>query len=191
MCQRTIRLIVTLFTLALASAGFALAQSSTSLEALKIPIGKTPPANDWQIAQQVGSSKGKLLVVTLDQPQRRQACRIQAFTLEKLVCSRAIGGPRTYLPQQVVALILPGDGGYRLRAILELNGGLGAAIWGTVVLAATCPACAAATAFVAFVLFSFAGAISYTDDQPERLLYLAPGQQLSGKFRFVEPLLVP
>jgi hypothetical protein len=191
MCQRTIRLIVTLFTLALASAGFALAQSSTSLEALKIPTGKTPPANDWQIAQQVGSSKGKLLVVTLDQPQRRQACRIQAFTLEKLVCSRAIGGPRTYLPQQVVALILPGDGGYRLRAMLELNGGLGAAIWGTVVLAATCPACAAATAFVAFVLFSFAGAISYTDDQPERLLYLAPGQQLSGKFRFVEPLLVP
>ena len=66
------------------------------------------------------------------------------------------------------------------------NGGMGAAIWGTVVLAATCPACAVGTGIVAFVLFGFAGAIAFTDDQPDRLLYLAPGQQLSRKLGYID-----
>jgi len=181
MPQRTIRSILTLFTLALVSATIALAQSSTSSEA---PL--TPTRNNWQIAQSVGSSKGKLFVVTLDQPSRRQTCHIQSFTVDKLVCSRAIGGPRTYLQQQIVALILPGDGDLKLRLVLGINGGLAVAIWGTVVLAATCPPCAVATGIVAFALFSAAGAILYGDDQPDRLLYLAPGQQLTGKLSFVQ-----
>jgi hypothetical protein len=178
---RTIRHIFTLFALALVCATVTRAQSPTSTGALLVP-----PYNTWQVAQQVGSSKGKLFVVTLDQPNRRQTCRIQSFTRDKLVCSRALGGPRTYLPQQVVALILPGDGALKLRLMLGLNGGLGAAIWGTVVLAAACPACAVATGIAAFFCFGAAGAIGMGDDQPDRLLYLAPGQQLSGKLGFVQ-----
>jgi hypothetical protein len=182
MCQRTIRSILTLFVVAIVSSTVVLAQSSTST--IEIPTISTK--NSWPAAQSVGSPKGKLFVVTADQPQRRQPCRIQSFTLDKLVCSRVIGGPRTYLPQQVLALILPGDDGIRLRLVFGLNGGLGAAIWGTVVLAAACPACAVATGIAALLFFSAAGAVLYVDDQPNRLLYLAPGQQLSRKLGYVE-----
>ncbi len=159
MSQRTIRSVLILFALALVSATFTRAQSSTSSE---VPV--IPTRNNWQIAQSVGSSEGKLFVVTLDQPSRRQTCHIQSFTPDKLVCSRAIGGPRTYLPQQIVALILRGDGDLKLRLVLGLNGGLAAAIWGTVVLAAICPACAVATGIVALLLFGAAGAILIGDD---------------------------
>jgi len=48
-------------------------------------------------------------------------------------------GPRTYLRQQIVGIVLSGDHGLKLRPLLGLNGGLAAAIWGTVVLAATLP----------------------------------------------------
>jgi hypothetical protein len=181
MPQRSIRSILILFALALVSATIALAQSSTSSEAPVIPT-----RNNWQIAQSVGSSKGKLFVVTLDQPTRKQTCRIQSFTADKLVCSRATGGPRTYLPQQVVALILPGDNALKLRLMLGFNGGLAVAIWGTVVLAATCPACAVATGIVALLFFGAAGAVLIGGDEPNRLLYLAPGQQLSDKLGFVQ-----
>lgn len=181
MPQRIIRSILTLFAPALVSATIALAQSPISPEAPAITT-----SNTWQVAQSVGFSKGKLFVVTLDQPHRRQTCRIQSFAMEKLVCSRAIGGPRTYLPQQVIALIIPGDDDLKLRLVLGLNGGLAAAIWGTVVLAATCPACAVVTGIVALLLLGAAGAVLIGDDQPDRLLYLAPGQQLTGKLRFVQ-----
>ena len=156
----------------------------TSSETFVIPINT---GNTWQVAQSVGPSKGKIFVVTLGQPERRQTCHIRSFTLDKLVCARAIGAPRTYLPRQVLALILPGDGGFKLRFVLLANGGLGAAIWGTVVLAATCPVCAAATGIAAFFFFGAAGAVLIGDDQPEHLLYLAPGQQLTGKLRSVQP----
>ena len=181
MPQRTVRPILTLLALALVSATAGFAQSPTSSGPLL-----APPYNTWQVAQQVGSSKGKLFVVTLDQPTRRQACRVRSFTRDKLVCSRAIGGPRTYLPQQVVALILPGDGALKLRVMLGLNAGIGGAIWGTVALAAACPACAVATGIVALVLFCAAGAIGMGDEQSDRLLYLAPSQQLSRKLGYVE-----
>lgn len=177
MLQQTVRRVLTLFALALVSATVSLAQSPTSPKAV---------ATAWEIAQQVGSSKGKLFVVTLDQPQRRQTCHVQSFTLDKLVCSHAIGDPRTYLPQQVAALILPGDGALKLQLVLGFNGGLGAAIWGTVVLAATCPVCAVATGIAALLFFGAAGAVLIGDDQPDRLIYLAPGQQLSGKLGHVQ-----
>jgi hypothetical protein len=181
MSRRTIRSIVTFLALALVSAIIAFAQSAISVE---VPIATA--SNTWQFAQAISSSKRKLFVVTFDQPNRRQTCHVQSFTQDKLVCSRAIGGPRTWPPKQVVALILPGDDELRLRVILGLNGGMGAAIWGTVVLAAACPACAVATGIAAFLLFGAAGAILISDDQPDRLLYLAPGQKLSGKLGFVQ-----
>ncbi len=182
MPQRMIRRVLILSALAIASSTVSLAQSLTAPQAPAIPA-----RNTWQVAQSAGPSKGKLFVVTVDQPQRRQTCHIQSFSVDKLVCSRAIGGPRTYLPQQVVALILPGDGHLKLEVLLGLNGGIGAAVWGTVVLAATCPACAVATGIVAFLLFDAAGAIAIGDDQPDRLLYLASGQQLTRKLGSVQP----
>lgn len=181
MPQRFIRSILVLFALALVSATIVLAQSPNSSE---VPV--IPTRNNWQIAQSVGSSKGKLFVVTADQPNRKQTCHIQSFTIDKLVCSRAIGGSRTYLPPQIVALILPGDGDLKLRLVLGFNVGLGAAILGTVVLVATCPVCAVATSIASLFFFGAAGAILYGDDQPNRLLYLAPGQQLSGKLGYVQ-----
>jgi hypothetical protein len=140
----------------------------------------------WEIAQARSSSTHRLFVVTFDQPYRRQACHVQSFTPEKLVCSRAMGGPRTYLREQVVALILPGDGHLKMWVMLGLNGSMGAAIWGSIVLAAACPACAAATAFAALYFFSGAVATLASDDAPNRLLYLAPGRELSRKLGYVK-----
>jgi hypothetical protein len=181
MFQGTIRQIFTVLAIALVSASISRAQSTTSPDVLAIPA-----RNAWHVAQQAGPSQGKLFVVTLDQPQHRKACHIQSFTSDKLVCSRAIGGTHTYLPQQVLALILPGDDGLKIRLVLGFNVGLGAAVWGTVVLAATCPVCAVATSIVALFFFGAAGATLIGDDQPDRLLYLAPGQHLSGKLGYVQ-----
>ena len=169
--------VIALVVLAAVSATAAVAQSTTTFE---IP-GNTAN-NNWQVTP----AKGKLFVVTLDQPNRRQSCHFQSITPDELVCSRVIGGPRTYLRQQVVALILPGDGGSKLPFVLGFNGAGAAAIWGTVVLAATCPICAAATGIAALLIFGAAGAVLIADDQPEHLLYLASGQQLSGKLGYVE-----
>jgi len=179
MTQRIAR---TLFTAALVSATIAAAQSATSK--IEIPVATH---ESWQAAQLTGPSKGKLVIVTLDRPRRRQTCHVQSFTPDKLVCSRAIGGPRTYRPEQVLALILPGDDHLKLPLWLGFNGGLGVAIWGTVVLAAACPACAVGTGIAALICFGAAGAIAYADDRPDRLLYLAPGRELSGKLGQVQP----
>jgi hypothetical protein len=174
--QRVVRRVITPVVLVAVSATVAVAQSTI----FEIPVNTAN--NTWQVTP----AKGKLFVVTLDQPIRRQSCHFQSITPDKLVCSRAIGGPRTYLRQQVVALILPGDGGSKLPFVLGFNGAGAAAIWGTVVLAATCPICAAATGIAALLIFGAAGAVLIADDQPDHLLYLAPGQQLSGKLGYVQ-----
>jgi hypothetical protein len=185
MSQRTVRRVFTLFALAVVTASIALAQSSTSLKTLVVP-----PRNTWEIAQSVGSSKGTLFVVTQDQPHHRQTCHMRSYTADELVCSRAIGGPRTYLRQQVVALILPGDQHLKLMKlglVMEFSE-FGAAIWGTVVLAATCPACAVGTGTAAFFYYGIAALFTIGDGgRRDRLIYLAPGQQLTGKLRSIQP----
>jgi len=181
MSQRIARRILTFSAVAVVAASMAGAQSQALPEAIKVA-----DAHTWLDAQSAASSGHKLFLVTLDKPDRHKACRVQSFSSEKVVCSRAIGGPRTYLRQQLLAIILPGDDGLKLKLLLWFNGGLGAAIAGTIVLVATCPACAAATALAALVLFSAAGAIAYGDDVPARLLYLAPGRKLSRKFGRVQ-----
>ena len=181
MNSRPIRRILTLFAGVLIAATAGHAQISPTLRDAAVSSDYA-----WLVAQSASSVKEKLIVVTVDSPNRRQTCRIQSFTPDKLVCSRGIGGSHAYLRQQVAALVLPGDGTLKLKLVLGLNGGIGAAIWGTVVLAAACPACAVGTGVVAFLLFCAGGAILYGDDQPDRLLYLAPGQQLSQKLGFVQ-----
>jgi hypothetical protein len=186
MTQRAIRRILIVFSLALASAIAAVAQSSTRLETFTFPTSSASVSDNWQAALRVASSKGKIIVVTVDQPNRRQSCQLQSFTPDQLVCSRAKGRRRTYLAQQVAALILPGDGGIKLWMMLLGNADLGAAIWGTVVLAATCPVCAALTGLDAASALVGAWVAPFGDDQPDRLLYLAPGQRLSRKFGHVK-----
>ena len=182
MPQRTINQILTLFALVFLFVSITFAQSVTTVE----PIAIHGRNSSWQAAQAVVASKHKLVVVTVNRPNRRQACRVQAFTNRELVCARVVGGPRIYLPEQVVALIVPGDDALRIRLVLGFNAGLGASIWGTIALAATCPACAVATGLAAFMMFSAAGATLIGDGQPERLLYVAAGRQLSRKFRYVQ-----
>lgn len=182
MPQSTVNRNLNIVVLALFSATLAIAQSASTTGPIKIH-GRN---STWQVAQVVGTSMHKLVVITVDQPNRRQACRVRSFTADGLVCSRVIGAPRVYLPQQVLALIVRGDGHSRIPIWLALNVGSGAAIWGTLVLTATCPACAAATALAALVLFGAAGAIAYADDVPDRILYLAPGHALSGKIGYVQ-----
>lgn len=174
MIQQSVRSVFSLFAAVLIVATIASAQNPTSTEVVALPT-----INNWQHAQSSSASERKFFVVTVDEPQRKQTCRVRSFTMDKLVCKS-----RTYLPQQVLAIILPGD--HALRWFLGFNAGLGASIYGTVVLTAICPACAAATAFAALVCFGFAGAIAYTDSYPERLLYLAEGQHLTGKLHSLE-----
>lgn len=181
--QQTLRRIFAFFALAFATGSIAFAKSSTAPVTLV-----TPPKNTWEYAQSVGSSKGTLFVVTKDEPNRRQTCHLQPFNTDELVCSRAIGGPRTYLRQQVVALILPGDQHPNVMTALRVFGfgEFGAAIWGSVVLAATCPACAVGAGIGAFIYFGFAERMVGDDGRPDRLLYLAPGQRLTGKLASIK-----
>jgi hypothetical protein len=180
MKHRNIRSVFALIAIVVVTTTMVYSQSSTSFAA---------PLNDhssWQAAHLTGPSRGKLLVFTVDSPDHRQTCHIRSFTPDKLVCSRAFGGSRTYFAQEVIALILPGDEGLRLPLWIGFNGGLGASIWATVVLAAACPVCAAGTGIAALFFFSAAGATAYADGQPDKLLYLAPGRELSEKFSSVE-----
>ena len=186
MPQRTLRRILGIFALALVYATVAVAQSSTPLETFNVPISNPPASDNWQASLQTWSMSGKLTVVTLDQPNRRQSCHVQSYTQDQLVCSRAHGRSRMYLRQQVAALILPGYGGLQRWLLVVLHGASAAAIWGTVELAATCPACAAATAFAAFG-YLIGAAFVRGEDESDRLLYLAPGQHLSRKFAYVKP----
>jgi hypothetical protein len=181
MQHRIIRNVFTLTAIVVVTSAMACSQTSDSLE-----VPAVNPGNSWQDALGLGAAKHKIFVVTVDKPDRKQECHIQSFTPDKLVCSRAIGGPRTFLKQQVVAIILPGEGGLRAKILLGLSGGIGAAVWGTVVLAAACPACAVGTGIAALLLFCAAGAIGFGDYQLDRLLYLAPGQELNKKLGYVE-----
>ncbi|MGC2621374.1 MAG: hypothetical protein WA414_20180 [Acidobacteriaceae bacterium] len=181
MSVRNICRTLTFVALTLASANIALGQSGDSTEVIGVSGHHT-----WQDAEMDRYAGGRLFVVTIDQPERRQSCHVQIFTAEEIVCSRAVGSPRTYLSQQILALIVPRDLVTKIALMVGFNGGMGAAIWGSVVLAAACPLCAAGTALAALWFFGEAGAELFGDDQPERLIYLAPGQQLSRKFGYVQ-----
>ncbi|MGA2649748.1 MAG: hypothetical protein ABSF28_04470 [Terracidiphilus sp.] len=177
------RNLLQVFAFVLASASVAYGQNVS-----KVEISVANSSEDWKHAEDLTPIKSKRYVVTIDQPDRKQSCRVQSFTDDELVCSRANGGSRTYKREQIVALIVPGTKSETLAFFLGFNTGLGASIWGTVALVATCPVCAAGTALAAFIFFELAGVTAMSDDAsaPEKLLYLAHGQMLSNKFRSVE-----
>jgi len=179
MPQRTVSQALNILAVLLVSATIAFAQSSA------FP-GTVAESHSWRYAQLLGASKRKLNVITLDQANRRHTCRVQSFTDDALICSRTIGNARIYHRKQIAAILLPGDDEMRLRLLLGLNAGLSVAIWGTVVLAVACPACAVGTGIAAFIFFAAAGAMSIGDDVPDRLLYLAPGQEPSKKRGYIQ-----
>jgi len=183
MRRPTNRNLLQVFAFALASASVAHGQKVST-----VAIAVANSSKAWKDAEDLTPMKSKRYVVTTDQPDREQSCRVQSFTDDELVCSRANGRSRTYRREQIVALINPGTKGGTLAFFLGFNAGLGASIWGTVALVSTCPVCAAGTALAAFIFFEFAGLTAMSDDAsaPEKLLYLAPGQVLSTKFRLVE-----
>jgi hypothetical protein len=183
MRSRTLRRLFTLAALTLLTATLALAQPAPPAS------GNTPAASSlvdslhysqpkftrWNSLAEINPG-GKLFVVTVAQPSRRQTCRVQSFAPDQLACKGPFGSSRTYKPNDILALIVPGEYDLKIRLVLGLNAALGASIWGTVVLAATCPACAVATGIAAFLFFGAAGGILIGDDMPDCLLYLAPGQ---------------
>jgi hypothetical protein len=191
----TFRSLFIVISLALVSTTFALAQTPAPVDlpaTIPVPNMDTAiltkePAEGWQVAQSASSPGHKIIVVTIDKPDRRQSCRIQSFTDEKIVCSRAFGDSRTYLKQQIAALILPGDGGLATGLFIGFNAGLGASIWASVALAAACPVCAAGTALAALVFFELAGLTAFTGGEPDHLAYLAPDQKLGAKFNSIMP----
>ena len=179
MFQRILRSIVLMAAAAFVSFAPALAQSDQEIALSGAATGS------WETAQAVLAGKGKLIVITAEQPRRRQVCHVQSFAAEKLVCRSGIGRTRTYLPDRIAAVILPGDRVLTISLLAGFNAGLGASIWGTVILAAACPLCAAGTAAAALLFFDLAGATVFTGEDPERLVYLAPGQSEKDIDRFV------
>jgi hypothetical protein len=175
--------IIAILTVSLFSGSLALAQQTSTPE----PVQETAsiPAfdlhEDWAKASAIASSKHKLIIATSADPTHRHACRVQSFTPDQLVCKGSFGKTNAYKPQEIAALITPGDKDFKLRGVLVVNGVAAAAIWGTVVLAATCIPCAVATGVAALFILGAAGAILIADDQPEAILYLAPGQTLQVK----------
>ena len=127
---------------------------------------------------------GKLLIVTLAQPNHRQNCAVRSLTATELMCKGPFDRTRIYKSSDIAALIVPGDLDFKIRFVLAFNAALGASIWGTVVLAATCPGCAAATGIAALFFFCGSGAVLIGDDVPDSLLYLVPGETLRVKLRY-------
>jgi hypothetical protein len=100
------------------------------------------------------------------------------------MCKGPFDRTRIYKSSDIAALIVPGDLDFKIRFVLAYNAALGASIWGTVVLAATCPGCAAATGIAALFFFCGSGAVLIGDDVPDSLLYLVPGETLRVKLRY-------
>ena len=165
--------------LALAVLFQALAQAQEQVSIANLPAPGS--AHTWQTAQLRAPAGRKIQVVTKAQPTHRIACRVASFTGEQLLCKGAFGETRIYDSQDIAALIRPGDYNQRFPFVIGLNTAAGFAIWGTIVLVATCIPCAAATAFVALGVLGAAGAVLIADDQPDALLYLAPGEHLQVK----------
>lgn len=183
MAHRFTRSLTCILALTFLSQTLALGQDQTP--SVDPPV--TGRTQSWDYAPSSVRSGAKLFVITMAQPTRRTICRVQSFTVDQLACKGPFGATRIYKPQEIAALIIPGDQGLKLRLLLGFNTALGAAIWGTVVLAPVCPPCAVGTGITALFFFGAAGAIMIADDQPESVLYLAPGQQLNSKLRATSP----
>ena len=147
----------------------------------------TPRSNTFRGAMALGPTQGKLYVVTFAHPKQEQACRIQSFKEDQLVCSRNRGhAPVVYRAQDVAALITPGVHSGILPTFLGVVGAGAGAITGAVFLASVTIAGAVAVAVAGgfLLLLSTCVAMGADSDNPDSVLYLAPGQQLQVKLRY-------
>jgi hypothetical protein len=180
MAQSAARIAATLATILL-SGSLALAQQTPTPQ----PAQETVPTpafdqGNWAKASALASSKHKLIIATAADPTRRRACRVKSFTPDQLVCKGNFGTTNTYKPQEIAALIIPGNKDFRLGAFLIFNVVGAAAMWGTVELAAACIPCAFATDATA-ILIARRCRGHRDGGRPEVLLYLTPGQTLQVK----------
>jgi len=179
--QQTLRRLLALATLALLSATLALAQETS--QPGNRDFAKSGTGN-WSYAATIGSPHKKLFVVTIADPTHRHTCRVQSIAADQLVCKGSFNTTHFYKPQEVAALVIPGDYNLRVWMVSAANASLGAAIWATVILIPTCPPCAVATGIAALISFGVAGAALIGEGTQEHLLYLAPGQTLQVKLRY-------
>ena len=188
--QQTLRRLLALAALTFLSATLALAQQAQQPSPDHAhPAASTlvhsasydhPRFTNWYSLGVINPS-GKLFVVTSTDPTHRHTCRVQSFTIDQLICK---GGSRTnFRTDEIAALIVPGNYVSQHFLVAVGNAALGAAIWGTIVLAPICPLCAAATAFGGLDAVGFSLVTLVCDNVPDRLLYLAPGQTLQVKLR--------
>ncbi len=180
MTQQTLRRILTLATLTLLSATIALAQTAAPPAHPELPSLSN---NNWSYAKDRGVPERTLFVITTARSTHRINCRARTFTDDQLTCKGPFGRTRTYKAQDIAALILSGED---------------TAIRHIMVVVAVISACAIAGAvflnpvarFGSFLL-GLAGGAAFlilepglamaADDQPDELLYLAPGQTLQVK----------
>lgn len=192
--QSIVRRTLTLTALTILSASPALAQdlpsqltsptvTSRRESAISPPQPNEPQYADWSRLGQLHLG-GKYFVITRAHPIVRHTCNVRSFTVDQLACKDSLGATHIYKPQEIAALIIPGEYDFRLRFVLGANAVMAAAIWGTIALVPVCAPCAAATAFAAFVAFAASGSILTGDEKPDSLLYLAPGQTLRVRLRY-------
>ena len=123
MPQAATRIAATL-TAILLSASLALAQQTPTPEPESASAPKFDQSN-WAKASAGASSKHKLIIATSADPTRRHACHVESFTPDQLVCKGSFGKTNTYRPQEIAALILPGDiDDLRIRFLLGFNSAL-------------------------------------------------------------------
>ncbi len=142
-------------------------------------LGQAPQTATWQGAQGLVATKKKVEIITIAHPKRRYSCVVDSINANEIICEHS-GHITTFRAEDVAAVIEPG---YHSHWYLYFAGSLaaaGAATWGTVVLAAVCPICAAATGVAALFLYVITPGTAFLSDgdSADSLLYLAPGQTL-------------
>jgi hypothetical protein len=182
------RTLTAALALAVFSQTLAVAENPDQSTRTEPPAVKPTPASNkaastWEEARFRVPAGKKFIVVTLAEPTHRNSCRVQSVTLDRLTCKRPFRKTRAYNSQQIAALITPGDKGLWRVLFFGFNGGLGAAIWGTLILAPVCVPCAVGTGVAAYFFFGAAGVVLFSGFEPDSLLYLAPGQTLQVKLR--------
>ena len=132
-----------------------------------------PRFTNWYSLAVINPS-GKLFVITTADPTHRHACRVQSFSVDQLICK---GGRQTnFRTDEIAALIVPGNHVSNRVILAAGNAILGAAIWGTIVLAPVCPLCAAITADAAFSAFGFSEVTLVCNHVPDAFSISCPAR---------------
>ena len=127
----------------------------------------------------------QVLVVTVAEPTKRHACKVQSLTAQALTCTRSLGRePVVYTPEQVAALISPRSHSHAwVQSILAAGIG-GGILYGAVLLNPISEAAAVTVGIIAAVVILTSPMYAFDgQDTPDRLLFLQPGQTLAVELR--------